>query len=324
LVPTLAALPRRSLYFAKPRCATIAKMASAVTDQGCTNSGRRTLVAWDFDHSLVDDNTDTYVVERLTPDVHQQMRARYSDIPQWTDLCRWTFREMARVGVTREKFEACLATLPCFKENVEAVKLIASTVNADQVIISDSNTVLIDVVLRAQGIAECFPEGKVFTNPASWIEMDVQQQDSDNTATKGDCHEVLDVDWFQDRSSPHSCPWSPPNMCKGDILDSVRANLTGASATAVAGNADNEITTIYVGDGQGDLSAVLRMSPGDHVLARAGYSLLKNIRQLESQQPSPSTPRVHATVHSWASGVELLSTLQKLLQNNDHSEPLSV
>jgi len=289
----------------------MANVATAVaTDGGCTSGGRRTLVAWDFDHSLVNDNTDTYVVQQLTPAVYQQMRGRDD---QWTDLCRWTFREMAKAGVTRGSFEACLATLPCFEENVEAVKLIAATANVDQVIISDSNTVLIDVVLEARGIADCFPEGTIFTNPARWIEVDLQQ-DSDSAGTKGDRHEVLDVDWFQNRNSPHSCPWSPDNMCKGDILDTVRANLTGAGATANTANGDSQICTIYVGDGRGDLSAVLRMGPGDHVLARAGYSLLKALRELASQQASASSPPVQATVHSWANGIELLTIMQNLLQ----------
>jgi pyridoxal phosphate phosphatase PHOSPHO2 len=245
------------------------------------------LVVWDFDWSLVNENTDTYVVDKLSPDLRAGMSGRGL---QWTDLCAATFKKMHDRGVTRADFESCLASLPMFDEHIEALRL-ASESGARQAIISDSNTFFIDTILSVRGLTEHI-NGGVVTNPSSWT-----------------ADGALHVDWLQPRDAPHACPWSPPNMCKGNILQDVMA----ASASETEGKAGGGVV-LYVGDGRGDISACLRMRAGDHILARRDFALLKAL----TEDPEV-VGLLKATVHPWGSGEELLGVFKTLISSSGDS-----
>jgi hypothetical protein len=268
----------------------------------------------------VNENTDTFVVEKLSPALREGMTGSGM---QWTDLCAATFQKMHALGVTRSDFESCLASLPMFDEHVEALRLVSES-GAQQAIISDSNTFFIETILSARQLS-AFVNAGVHTNPSSWT-----------------ADGALSVGWLQPRAAPHGCRWSPPNMCKGDILEALvtqdlvpagrpgtdnpsppSCTLAGtasqASETAADGSAEEKgsvaatgkrvcSSIVYVGDGRGDLSACLRMAKGDHILARRGFSLYTALTE-----DAEVISLLKAAVHPWGSGQELLSQLKALI-----------
>ena len=60
---------------------------------------------------------------------------------------------------------------------------------------------------------------------------------------------------------PHGCPHCPLNLCKGGVLDALRAQWP------------SDATLVYVGDGRGDYCPTLRLGASDWVFARSEYAL---------------------------------------------------
>lgn len=124
------------------------------------------LVVWDFDWSMINENSDTYVVEHSNAEVYARMRSLRASMP-WTALMDSSFAELHRVGVTRPAIEALLARIPVFDEVPVLIRELAAA-GVRQWIVSDANTELIRIILESHGLADCFET--VVTNPAVWTE----------------------------------------------------------------------------------------------------------------------------------------------------------
>jgi len=74
---------------------------------------KRVLVAFDFDHTLINKNSDTYVL-RLLPDgsdLPQYIRELYSTTG-WIDYQREVFQYLHSCHVTKEQLLSCVAEIP--------------------------------------------------------------------------------------------------------------------------------------------------------------------------------------------------------------------
>ena len=69
-----------------------------------------------------------------------------------------------------------------------------------QYIVSDSNTIYIDVILRHLGLNDCF-DG-IFTNPAEIV-------------SEADGRQRITVGPYQPWDTPHHCKLCSVNLCKG-------------------------------------------------------------------------------------------------------------
>jgi hypothetical protein len=51
-------------------------------------------VVWDFDWSMIDENSDTFIIKEVDPDTHSKMREKEfrERFPVWTDLMAECFR----------------------------------------------------------------------------------------------------------------------------------------------------------------------------------------------------------------------------------------
>lgn len=201
----------------------------------------RVLVVFDFDWSLVNENTDTFVVRRLSPGLHDEMRAMRTRIPCWTDLMDECFRRLHEGGATRAEVEAALDAVPAMPGMLDAVRLAHAHPRADLAVVSDANSVFIERVSAAVGVGEEVAAAEVHTNPARW--------DGDGRLRVRRYHDGT-------RCARSRCP---DNMCKGLILEALRRPEHEA--------------VLYVGDGGGDYCPAAGMRAGDAVLARRGYPL---------------------------------------------------
>jgi len=74
---------------------------------------KRVLIAFDFDHTLIDETVDTYVL-RLLPDGAQlppSVMKLYS-IHDWNDYQREVFRYLHSQRVTKDQLLSCVAEMP--------------------------------------------------------------------------------------------------------------------------------------------------------------------------------------------------------------------
>eukprot|EP01116_Phalansterium_solitarium_P010157 TRINITY_DN2463_c0_g1_i5.p1 TRINITY_DN2463_c0_g1~~TRINITY_DN2463_c0_g1_i5.p1 ORF type:complete len:248 (+),score=75.79 TRINITY_DN2463_c0_g1_i5:56-799(+) len=235
---------------------------------------KKRLVVWDFDCSLISDNSDTWLTELLVPDL--DVSRLYKDAAgslMWTEVMDKAMAEMHARGLTAADIERALSTIPFHEDALKSLELLRAN-QCDMIIISHANTVFIDTILKAHNAKQYFPDENIFTHPAHF----------DETGR-------LMVGSYHGRHTPHDCGHCIADMCKGKLLD---ARLK-----------QQYESVMYVGDSDGDWCPCLRLDSFGHILSRKDYQLSRTIirqRQL-----------VQATVHFWDGYTQLLRTFSKLL-----------
>ena len=222
-------------------------------------------MVWDFDNTLVDENTDTWLLEQLDRTLYNAVIARWqaqkSHVGEgWLELMDWAFAKLHESGHTQSDFMAALATMP-IQDGVLRALQTCEQVNACLRILSDANTVFIRAVLdKNSSIAGAFD--RIETNAASFDESGRFRVVSHQGSTA------------------HGCLRCPPNLCKGAVLEQWLNDL-------------GPTRCVYVGDGSNDFCPTTRLRKGDFVLARRPPhgSLLRQCRM----QPEA----VAATVIEW-------------------------
>ena len=206
--------------------------ASLAADKGEGN----VLVVWDFDWSLVNENSDTFVLRELAPALTDEMKQLQAERPAIFGKGKWTAlmdHLLTKLGeehmVSRRQIEHCLEGIPVFVEVIQVVRELAGR-GCEQRILSDANSVFIDEVLRAA----CFAPA-VVANIGAWGPY--AREDHDDHATQND-------DIPRAASQPRLSPAARavPRPCKGAVPTVARR------AAAAQGR--------HVGDGSGYPSPV--------------------------------------------------------------------
>lgn len=148
---------------------------------------------------------------------------------------------------------------------------------SEAIVISDANSVFIEHILSHHGLKEKI--SRIFTNPAKF---------NDEGRLEIEMYHVQD-----------SCSLSTVNLCKGQILESYIAERAN----------DNIVFShvAFIGDGQNDFCPSLRLTDKDFVFPRQGYSLVKYIEQMKSEQGL----HIKANIHTWNSGLDILQVLSE-------------
>ena len=153
-------------------------------------------------------------------------------------------------NVTQEELEAHLGKIVIHKNMQAALRLIRDRSDVDCFVLSDSNTVFIDVVLRHYKLRDVVK--RIVSNPAAYDPA-------------GRLHVR--------HTHSHTCGRCPENLCKGFYLDGF-----------LSSNAYKKV--VYVGDGGNDVCPSLRLSSRDTVLARDGYALPRRLARASGLKAS--------------------------------------
>lgn len=237
------------------------------------------LLVFDFDNTIIDDNSDTRIVQ-CAPD--KKLPIELQDSYQkgfWTEFMGRVFKYLGDEGVSENEMKRAVTSIPFTPGMVELFNFIRKNKDKfDCIIISDSNSVFIDWVLEAANFHDLFT--KVFTNPAAF--------DSNGHLTVENYH-------------AHSCNRCPKNLCKNVVLvEFVEKQLQqGVNYTQV----------VYIGDGGNDVCPVTFLKKNDVAMPRKGYTLQKTLSRM-SQNLEP----MESSIVVWSSGVEIISHLQFLIK----------
>lgn len=207
----------------------------------------KTLFAFDFDHTLVDDNTDTFIMS-LCPELGltANLSAKRAEFGGgWTKFMDHTFSLIHGQGCTKEQIIQHMGKMRLHEQALQAIHAIHECEGADAVIVSDSNTVFIDTILEGCNVKHVF--SSVSTNPSHFSE-------------NGRLH----VRAFHSHDCV-KCQRSTPNLCKGQV---VQQELSGRGYDRV----------VYVGDGRNDYCPCLRLTEKDVVICREGYALAELLK----------------------------------------------
>lgn len=198
------------------------------------------IAAFDFDHTIIDVNSDIYIDKILVqkyPEIESK-RFRYSDeIEDLTKKLNWTHRMNAvfqfmnlNHSIKKQDILSCLQEIKIHDEMVNLIKLLKEK-SYELIIVSDANSIFIEEILRQNNLLDYF--STIYTNKA-----DFNQE-----------NECLRVQPFNELFNPNgelfNCPTKicSTNICKGSILDH---HLTLKKSNGIY-NENKHM--IYVGDG---------------------------------------------------------------------------
>ncbi|KAL2087490.1 hypothetical protein ACEWY4_016318 [Coilia grayii] len=241
----------------------------------------KTLMVFDFDHTIVDDNCDTWVIQSTPNKCLPVSLAKTYQKGRWTEYMGRVMSYIGDQNVTPESIRSVMTTIPFTDGMVELFTFISRHKNdIECIIISDANTLFIDWVLQGAGIRPAFD--KVFSNPGSI-----------------DSRGYVTVQCYHS----HDCIKCPINMCKRKILEDFLEHQDKAGVKYAR--------TIYIGDGGNDLCPLKCMREEDIAMPRKGFTLERLLLAgVETKDGTPLKPRVLA----WSSATEILNELKALIQ----------
>lgn len=200
-------------------------------------AGTNIVIVFDFDRTLIDDDSDKWVVENLgLTDLFNHLRPT---LP-WNALMDRMMEELHSKGKTVEHIAESLKHVPLHPRTISAIQSVHH-LGCDVKVVSDANQFYIETILKHHGLYRCFSE--VITNP-----------------TTVDGEGRLRIFPYHDMASCNLCP---PNLCKGLVIEKIQTSMSEKGKTRF----------IYLGDGRGDYCPTLKLDRGDHVMPRKGFPL---------------------------------------------------
>ncbi|KAG0532399.1 hypothetical protein BDA96_04G105200 [Sorghum bicolor] len=253
---------------------------------GNGNGNGAPLVVFDFDKTIVDCDSDNWVVDALGA------TRRFDDLLRhlpWNHAIDAMMGELHSDGKTAEDIRGSLRTAPLSPHVAAAIKA-AYALGCELRVLSDANAFFIDTILAHHGLAAYF--SGTDTNPAHV-----------------DAAGRLRIRPYHDfGAAGHGCtlPTCPPNMCKGKVMERIlRQEEEEEEEEAVSAAAGTEKrrrgrrAVVYLGDGRGDYCPSLKLREGDYVMPRAGHPVCDLI--------AASPPA--AAVRGWAGFEDLARVL---------------
>lgn len=244
----------------------------------------RKLAAFDFDHTIVDDNSDIVVRNLISKELIPESVKKLYKSDGWTAYMQGVFETLHVNGITENNIISAMNKVPSTPGMEELIRTMTEELNYDVIIISDSNTYLINSWLDSHHLKDKVM--KVFTNPANF--------------SKG----VLRISMYHLQTE---CKLSTKNLCKGKILDEFIA------ARAQAGVVYDRI--VYAGDGNNDFCPILRLSEHDLACVRDKYACLQLVQTVQAGKPIPVTGQIYnikAKIVVWNSGTDILNAIKNL------------
>ena len=286
-------------------------------EQQTTSTSPVAAVIWDFDWSLVNENSDTWIFRSLG--AQETQRIMKDRAVQWTKRCDLAvLQSQLNENHCLHAIAEAFRELPCFVENIEAIRLLHSA-GVKQYIVSDANTMFIQSFLRnhpSGTLEQCFSKiisNKATLQPRKEAEATLRQYREqtefggeqladckpEDSCDKKECTNGLVMRISAYHS--HDCEICPVNMCKGTILRrELFADTPGEHYVSWP-----ERKILYVGDGGGDYCAALALRAHDTLLVRRGFRLEKVLvrKRLENEDEKGTQPS--CDVRFWDDGAHL-------------------
>jgi phosphoethanolamine/phosphocholine phosphatase len=235
------------------------------------------VVVFDFDKTIIDVDSDNWVVDGLGA---TELFDRLLPTMPWNTLIDTVMGELHAQGKTLHDVAEVLRAAPIDPHVVAAIKA-AYSLGCDLRVLSDANRFFIETILDHHGLRGYFSE--INTNPS--------RVDADGRLRIAPYHDF--------HAGAHGCALGtcPPNMCKGQVLDRIRASI------AADGGGGKRF--IYLGDGRGDYCPSLRLAREDFMMPRKGFP----VWDLICENPG----LLQAEVHPWSDGKDMEDTLLRLV-----------
>lgn len=241
---------------------------------------KKILVAFDFDHTIIDGNSDIHITH-LCPSgvVPDDIKEKFS-INGWTHYMGAIFEYLHSNGIQEGDLKKSILELPLTEGMEELLQFLKNEL-FEVIIISDSNSVFIDYAIEKYDLRNIVD--KVYTNPAKY-----------------DDQGKLTIEFYHTQDW---CNLSTENLCKGHILDEHVKNAKDHAEFS---------HILYIGDGSNDLCPALRLYENDYVFPRKQYSLWKKLKKIGCLDNEATDLELKAKIVEWSTGKEVLDVCKTL------------
>ncbi|XP_072312532.1 probable phosphatase phospho1 [Eucyclogobius newberryi] len=244
---------------------------------------QRFLVLFDFDETIINENSDDAVVRAL-PD---------QQLPDWlinsyreghyNEHMQRVLAYMAERGVSKNSIQSAVEKIAPTPGILVLLQFLQNHQHEFELaVVSDANMYFITTWLENAGVSHLFR--KIFTNPASF-----------------DASGQLALLPFHS----HSCQRCPDNMCKQVIL---RDYLAGRQRERGGGAAFQGV--FYIGDGANDICPTRALGPRDTAFPRRDFPMHRLLMEIQKTEPA----QFKANMVPWASGEDIVDSLKKVLE----------
>lgn len=234
---------------------------------------KENLIIFDFDHTIIDKNTDQEIINAQSL-LGKCISAKnyFQNNVGWAESMTYTLKDLHGSNVSKEQIDKIILDIPLTYGMNELFNTLRSHKEKhDCIMLSHSNTYFIDLLLKKHGIEDCFDS--IHTYHCEW------QGEKGPLLVKP--YDSLSV----------YCKICPPDFCKGVFVETHREKsewIRGLPYQSV----------IYVGDGRADFCAATALKESDHVLARSKYPLHKRILNDQGEN-------IKSKIFQWENGLDI-------------------
>ncbi|KAF6023393.1 hypothetical protein EB796_018310 [Bugula neritina] len=230
---------------------------------------QKILLAFDFDHTILDGNSDVQVQKLHNGPLPDAVTKLYSG-RDWNHYMAAVFDLLHRQNISAEDIRQNILSLSL----VSGMKELFDHLRQDMfevIIISDANYQFIDWHLRENQFDEFIAQ--IYSNPAKFDE-----------------NGKLNLEFYHRQNW---CDLCSKNLCKGSVLEKhvAQRKSSGTSYSRI----------FYIGDGNNDYCPSLRLAEKDCVFPRIGYALHRRIQE--------NTSKVKAQVVPWKTASTIMEAV---------------
>ncbi|XP_039645027.1 probable phosphatase phospho1 [Perca fluviatilis] len=242
---------------------------------------QRFLVLFDFDETVINENSDDAVVRALPgQQLPEWLRNSYRE-GHYNEYMQKVLVYMAEQGVSEDSIHSAVEKIPPTPGLLYLFQYLQShEQDFELAVVSDANMYFIETWLERAGVRHLFR--KIFTNPASF-----------------DVTGRLVLLPFHS----HSCCRCPDNLCKQVIL---REYLAGRQKER--GGAPFQ-RVFYIGDGANDICPSLALGPRDTAFPRRDFPMHRLLLEMQQSQAA----MFKANIVPWVSGEDIVDCLKKII-----------
>ena len=249
----------------------------------------KSTIIFDFDWTMVNENTDTWVFKVLAPDLYDEiMTMRKSNKNDksnkkltWQELMNYGLKQLkVKYNCGREELQNALGTMPIFVEIFNMIRIMHEQ-GHEIIILSDANEFYIDYILKKYNIHDAITQ--IITNKSAW------------TSSSNDLLQIM----AYHSDGEHACNLCPKNLCKGKVVQQLRQE-----------NFRMYRKCFYVGDGGGDFCPFTTLNPTDYMYVREDYSCHREIVRWNTKNESWPQPNVK----TWQNGKDVYDYFQNDLE----------
>lgn len=205
------------------------------------------LAVFDFDHTIVDENSDVVACDKINPPNLIPDIKNYRN--NWTGYMQKVFDTLKSINIPAEQILNAVSLMTPVEGIPKLIRLLHKN-NVDIIVASDSNSLFIHKWLEQNELSDIVPY--VYTNPAK-IE--------DN---------LIKIEPYTQQTTCNRCTM---NMCKSAIMKEHITLKTNKTYHKL----------LYFGDGRNDLCPILNLTQNDIAFPRSGYTL-ENLLKLHATQ----------------------------------------